>query len=93
MSRVRLPDDAIHANAARGMALNMTELAIATGYGESTIRKWKAEGLPLVSGRITKADALEWRRGYEVRRRELPRENYTVAHHPLLSAGRSNGRG
>ena len=92
MSRVRLSDEVIREHAGLGMALNMTELSIVTGWGESTIRKWKQEGLPLIDGRITKEDAIAWRRAYLAKREESPRENYTVSHHPLLSAGRSHAR-
>lgn len=84
--RKQLTEEQIHEKAARGLALTLTELAVATGYGYSTVRAWKPQGLPLVGGKITKAEALEWRRDQEVMRRVLPQESYTAGHHPLLAA-------
>jgi hypothetical protein len=42
------------------MALDMQELAEASGYGYWTVRQWKKSGLPLISGKITLRDARAW---------------------------------
>jgi hypothetical protein len=45
-----------------GMALNLRELARALGYSYSVILQWKRDGLPLMDGRVTKNEALAWRK-------------------------------
>jgi hypothetical protein len=55
--RRKYSKDEVLLRARQGMALNMKELAIATGYGYSKVRAWRDNGLPLIDGRITLADA------------------------------------
>ena len=88
--RRKYSDDEVRARAKHGMALNLQELAIATGYGYSTIRGWHENGMPLLDGRITMREALAWRKQYE-RTRQLGSQSQipTVSHHPLLASGKS----
>jgi len=87
--KIQLSSQEIITRAREGMALNLKELAIATGYGYSTVRCWHTNGMPLLDGKITRSEALAWRRKYEkFKPVESPLENYTVSHHPLLTAGR-----
>ena len=66
------------------------ELAVASGYGYSTVRQWHANGMPLIDGKITLREALAWRKQYEkAKRSESQSPIPTVLHHPLLAAGKS----
>lgn len=88
--RRKYSDDEVRARAKQGMALNLQELAIATGYGYSTIRGWHENGMPLLDGRITMREALAWRKQYErTRQLGLRSQIPTVSHHPLLASGKS----
>jgi hypothetical protein len=90
MSRVKLSAEEVMVRAKRGMALNLQELAIASGYGYSTVRQWHANGMLLIDGKITLREALAWRRQYEkARRSESQSPTPTVLRHPLLAAGKS----
>jgi hypothetical protein len=42
-----------------GMAVNLKELAVATGYDYATVRRW---GVPLFDRKITKLEFNEWKR-------------------------------
>jgi hypothetical protein len=88
--RRKYSDDEVRARAKQGMALNLQELAIATGYGYSTVRTWHDNGMPLLDGRITMKEALVWRKQYE---RTKPLGSLsripTASHHPLLASGKS----
>ena len=46
--------------AKNGLALNLKELTLATGYGYTHWRTWKARGLPLIAGKIPLKKALDW---------------------------------
>jgi hypothetical protein len=54
--------DAVLKKAKDGLALKLWELAIASGYSYNQIRIWKRQGLPLLDGKITLADAIKWRK-------------------------------
>jgi hypothetical protein len=83
-----LSDEEIHCRAKLGLALNLKHLAVATGYGYSTVRSWRDMGMPLLDGKITVKDALSWRKEHEATQRESRPLTRTVLHHPLLAAGR-----
>jgi hypothetical protein len=88
--RRKRSEEEVMRRAREGMALNLRELATATGYGYSTIRLWHENGMPLLDGRTTMREALAWRKQYErtkqlVSRSQIP----TVLHHPLLTSGKS----
>jgi hypothetical protein len=87
--RVRRTEAEIFESAKRGAALLLKELGVASGYGYSTVRKWKAMGMPLIDGRITMRDALAWRKS--LMPSELPVDFATVSHHPLLAVDKSGG--
>jgi hypothetical protein len=88
--RRKFSEDEVIARAKLGMALNLHELAIATGYGYSTIRTWHENGMPLLDGRITLKEALAWRKQYEqTKQLGLQSQIPTVLHHPLLTSGKS----
>ena len=88
--RRKYTDEEVLARAKQGMALNLQELATATGYGYSTIRTWHENGMPLLDGRITMKEALAWRKQYErIKQSESQSRTRTVAHHPLLTSGKS----
>ena len=83
-----LSDEEIHRRAKLGVALNLKHLSVATGYSYSTVRSWRDMGMPLLDGKITVKDALDWRKAHEaIRQGSRPLMN-TVLHHPLLAAGR-----
>lgn len=91
--RKKLSQDEIIVRARMGLALNLQELAIATGYGYSTVRGWHDNGMPLLDGKITRKEALGWRRRYEkTKPQELQPLTHTVSHHPLLAAGKYDER-
>lgn len=46
--------------AKNGLALRLKELAVASGYSYSQWRIWKAQGLPLIAGRIPLKKAQDW---------------------------------
>jgi len=78
-------NDAIMASARQGLALNLKELAIATGYGYSTVRVWHKNGTPPLDGKITRREAIAWRKSYEKSRPvELPHKTNAIFRHPLL---------
>ena len=52
--------------AKQGMALNLSELSIASGYSYSTWKRWHARGLPLVAGRISLSEGMKWARKHQV---------------------------
>ena len=89
LALVTIDKDEILSRAREGLALNLKELAIATGYGYSTVRNWHSNGMPLLDGKITRSEALAWRKKYE---RSKPQESRflppSLEHHPLLAAGR-----
>ena len=61
--RIARSRDEIMEAAEAGELLNLKELAVATGYSYSGVRRWVARGLPLDSnGKITRQQALEWLR-------------------------------
>jgi len=88
--RPKFSKQEIISRAKQGLALNLHELAIATGYGYSTIRAWHENGMPLLDGRITMREALAWRKQFE-RTKQLGLQSPipTVSHHPLLTSGKS----
>ena len=87
--RRKIDKEEILARAREGLALNLKELAVATGYGYSTVRGWHYNGMPLLDGKITRGEALAWRKKYERSKPvESQPENSTVSHHPLLAADR-----
>lgn len=87
--RRKYSEDEVRQRAREGLALNLQELAIATGYGYSTVRRWHDNGMPLLDGRITRSDALAWRKRFErLKPLELQSQIPTVSHHPLLVSGR-----
>ncbi len=59
-SRSQYSDDEIIRRAKTGLALNLSELAVATGYSRSTVRLWHRYGMPLYDGRIILAEAMKW---------------------------------
>ena len=88
--RRKYSDEEVRARAKQGMALNLQELATATGYGYSTIRIWHENGMPLLDGRITMKEALAWRKQYErTKQSGSQSQTRTVLHHPLLTSGKS----
>ena len=88
--RRKIDKGEILARAREGLALNLKELSVAAGYGYSTVRGWHYNGMPLLDGKITRSEALAWRKKYEKSKpvESLP-ENSIVLHHPLLAAGKS----
>jgi hypothetical protein len=87
--RLKFTDEKIRLRANLGLALNRRELAIATGYGYSTVRAWCEKGMPLIDGRITMRDAMAWRKRHEkAMRLESQSQIPTVLHHPLLTSGK-----
>lgn len=87
--RKTIDKDEILSRAREGLALNLKELAVATGYGYSTVRGWHSNGMPLLDGKITRSEALAWRKKYERSRPlELQSDHSTVLRHPLLAVGR-----
>ena len=52
---------AVNTKVAFGFGLTLKELAVKTGYSYETARKWKGQGLPLLSGKITYEDFLVWK--------------------------------
>ena len=87
--RRKIDNDEVLARARDGLALNLKELAVATGYGYSTVRVWHSNGMPLLDGKITRSEALAWRRKYEKSKPvESQSDHSTVLHHPLLAADR-----
>src|SRR5438309_655442 len=42
-----------------GMAVNLKELAVVTGYDYASVRRW---GVPLFTGKITKSEFESWKR-------------------------------
>ncbi len=86
--RRRYSNEEIIRRARQGLALNLRELAIAMGYGYSTVQKWHKHGLPLVDGRISLEEAKVWLVAYgEAQRATKPRID--VSHHPLLTNDRT----
>ncbi len=53
-----------------GMALNLRELSTALGYSQATMGQWKRAGMPLVDWKITRHDALVWRKNAKIRSKE-----------------------
>ncbi len=45
-----------------GAALNLRELAVALGYSYPIMRKWRRDGMPMMDGKITRAEAWTWRK-------------------------------
>lgn len=54
----------LHERADLGEALFLWELAVVTGYSYEKISEWRRDGLPLVDGKITKTEAVEWRKAF-----------------------------
>lgn len=48
----------VRAKADKGLALNLREVAIVTGYGYRQVRDWN---LPLLSGKITWTEFIAWK--------------------------------
>lgn len=86
--RIKYTHDEIIKRGRLGMALNQFELAIAMGYGYSTVQKWFKRGLPMIDGRITTSRAEKWL----IENPVSPQPPPIVAHHRLLAAGKSCGR-
>jgi hypothetical protein len=87
-----LSNEEIIAKARQGLCLNLKELAVASGYGYPTVLGWKPDGLPLVCGKITLREALNWVRcRYRLRQEEELTQTHSVLHHPLLAADKSGG--
>ena len=87
--RVKLSKQEIVRRAEQGLALNLRQLAVATGYCYSIVRQWKKDGLPLKYGKITLADAYAWlKRFAKVKPPESPASESGCEHHPLLTAGK-----
>ncbi len=53
--------------AKQGMALNLSELSIASGYNYEQWKRWKARGLPLIAGKLPLKPAIRWVKRYEVK--------------------------
>lgn len=74
-------DEDIIQKAKLGLALNLGELAVSSGYGYDQWKKWKAAGLPMIAGKLPLREASRWARNYELkkatqsssRRRSRPR--------------------
>jgi hypothetical protein len=81
--RIALSFDEVIRRAHLGLALNLGQLATASGYGYSTVQKWHKMGMPLLDGRITLQDAIAWRKACAAV--GSPRPDDTILHHPLLS--------
>jgi len=80
--RRRYTDEEIIRRARQGLALNIGELAVAMGYGYSTVQKWHKEGMPLYDGRTFLSDAKAWvKRHRKSALSQLP----NVDLHPLLA--------
>ena len=82
-----------------GMAVNLKELAVVTGYDYATVRRW---GVPLFDRKITKLEFNEWKReqgriGIEERKQSIvPRSDAspgpaTVARQRRLAADKFGG--
>jgi hypothetical protein len=78
--------------AKQGLSLNLRELAIASGYGYSMVRKWYKAGLPLMDGRITLRDAMAWRKAQAAGQPGSQSPFPNLSHHPLLTSGRFGAR-
>lgn len=48
-----------------GMAVNLKQLAVVTGYDYATVRRW---GVPLFAGKITKSEFESWKREAKLQR-------------------------
>jgi hypothetical protein len=87
--RVKLSKREIASRAKQGLALNLAQLAVATGYCYSIVRQWKKDGLPLKYGKITLADAYAWLKKFaKIKLKESPALASDCEHHPLLAAGK-----
>ena len=87
--RVKLSKQEIVRRAKQGLAINLRQLAVATGYCYSIVRQWKKDGLPLKYGKITLADAYAWLKKFaKVKLQESPTSESGCEHHPLLTAGK-----
>ncbi len=93
--RKALSFDEIMHRAKLGMALNLGQLATATGYGYSTIQKWHKMGMPLIDGRITLQDAWAWRKAHAAANIEPSplKQHQDVMRHPLLASSATNRPG
>ena len=90
----KLPHLSAGEKAKAGMFLNLRELSEATGFCYSIIKKWHAQGMPLIDGKITLSDAVSWRKSQPSKaapRVEVQSPSTTVLNHPLLAAGKSCG--
>jgi hypothetical protein len=87
--RVKLSKREIVSRAKQGLALNLRQLATATGYCYSIVRQWKKDGLPLKYGKITRAAADAWlKKIAKIKPKESPTSESGCEHHPLLAAGK-----
>jgi hypothetical protein len=75
-----LTHDEIHRLAALGAFLNLKQLSIVTGFCYSTVHKWRREGLPLIDGKITLADALAW---LKAKPQQVSLQDVGIREHPL----------
>ena len=62
--------------AKNGLALTLKELSVVSGYGYSQWRSWKAQGLPLIAGKIPLKKAIEWvERWAQAGQSQVPRQS------------------
>ena len=87
--RRKYSDEDVKTRAKQGLALNLRQLATASGYCYSIVRQWKKDGLPLKYGKITLADAYAWlKRFAKIKPRESRASVSGHEHHRLLVAGK-----
>jgi len=87
----QLSPEEIHRRAKLGAFLNLKQFSIVTGFCYSTVHKWRREGLPLIDGKITLADALAWLR---TKPQQVSLRDVGIREHPLHpDADRFCGRG
>jgi hypothetical protein len=65
-----------------GMAVNLKELAVVTGYDYATVRRW---GVPLFDRKITKLEFNQWK--YEQGKMEIKERNQPIAPRANQSPG------
>jgi hypothetical protein len=84
-------DAEIFQRAKNDLPLSLRELSVASGHCYSIVKRWRKNGLPMLDGRITLKEALEWRRSQEpVKSQPETRPQVeieppaSIAGHPLL---------
>ncbi len=80
MSRKPLSSAEIHKRAKLGLALNLRELAVALGYSARTLQQWKADGLPLVDGKLPVKEAWAWRKKFLREQPQASPQESSVSH-------------